>query len=152
MRFKSFGLAIVLLMFASFAQAQTPPIAPTQMSFTATDADVAATLSYHLDFFQCTSITAGAGVGCAAAPFQTGVDISKAGMTTAGTTRTLSLTAAPANGLLAATPAGIPFVGTLIANGDPQLGAVNSPRSSASNAFFGRARILAAPTGVTAVQ
>jgi len=146
----AFALASICCLPAT-AHAQTP-IAPSGMTFTATGADVAKTLSYRLDFFQCASVTAGAGVGCAAAPFQTGVDVPKVSITSAGTTRTLPLTTAPANGLLAATPAGVPMIATLIANGDPAQGASNSPRSSASNAFFGRALAVSAPSAVTVIQ
>lgn len=141
------GLAL-LLAVSRLASAQTVPIAPTVVSFTVTDADVAKTLAYRVEFFQCAGITGGGGTNCATAPFQSGVDVPKTAMTSAGTTRTLSLTGAPAAGALTALPTGVYFVGTLIAVADPAQAATNSPRSAVSNPFLEGVLPLGAPTAV----
>ena len=131
---------LVLSLFATRAQAQAVT-GPTTALFTQPAGDIPLTLSYQLDFFQCASVTvAGACVGQAATPFQSGAVIPVASVTTQtpdanGDNRTFPLTTAPASGLLGAIPVGTFFVATLIVNGDPAQGEGNSGRSAASNPF-----------------
>ncbi len=144
-------LLIGILLTATVVKAQTVT-APTAATFTQADADFAASASFFLEFFQCASLsttTPQTCVGQAAAPFQTGVTIPKANVTSVSPTRTFSLTIAPPNGLLASMPLGVPFVATVVANGDPAQGATNSARSVPSNPFFQGLRVLAAVTTLT---
>ncbi len=131
---------VVLLLFVTQAQAQVVT-GPNTAAFNQPAADIPLTLSYQLDFFQCASVTAGACVGQATTPFQSGAVIPVASVTTQtpdgnGNNRKFPLTTAPANGLLGAIPVGVPFVATLIVNGDPAQGEGTSGRSAASNPFF----------------
>jgi hypothetical protein len=138
-RFLLLALALLAVAIPASAQVVTKP---TAASFTQSDAEFAASLGYHLDFYQCASVTAGACVGQATAPFQQGVDVPKALVTTIvpvapdTNNRSFSFLVAPANQILSAAPAGIGFVVTLIVNGDPTLGFGESARSAASNPFF----------------
>jgi hypothetical protein len=144
---------VALLSCATRVSAQTV-VNPSTASFTQTPADIAATVSVQLDFFQCASLAAGVCVGQAATPFQAGALVPAASITTLatpdsfGNNRVMPLTAAPQLGLLQSAPAGVPFVATLIANGDPNLGAGASARSAASNGFFPSARPLGVATNV----
>ena len=146
-------IGVVLLgLVASQAQAQAVT-GPKTATFAQPAGDIPLTLSYQLDFFQCASVTAGACVGQAATPFQSGVVIPVASVTTQapdanGNNRTFPLTTAPASGLLGAIPVGTPFVATLIVNGDPAQGEGTSGRSAASNPFF----MPKVPTAVTTVK
>ena len=130
----------LLVLSASHARAQAVT-GPTKAVFAQPAGDIPLTLSYQMDFFQCASVTAGACVGQAATPFQSGVVIPVASVTTQapdanGANRTFPLNTAPASGLLGAIPVGVPFVATLIVNGDPAQGEGTSGRSAASNPFF----------------
>ncbi len=145
---------VLLALAAGRAQAQVVT-GPTRGVFAQPAADIPVTLSAQLDFFQCVSVSpAGACVGEATTPFQSGALIPAAAITTQapdanGNNRTFSLTTAPASGLLGAVPVGVPFVATLILNGDPAQGRGGaSPRSAASNPFFSASLPLAAATTV----
>jgi hypothetical protein len=149
-------IGAVLALFATSAQAQVVNN-PKAVSFTADDATMAKSLGVHVDFFACASLDASSAcVGQAAAPFQAGVDIPLPSVTLLapvdqfGNNRQVSLTAAPASGLLASVPSGQPFVAQLFFIGDANQGAANSPRSAASNPFFSGLKALAAPTGTRA--
>lgn len=144
------GLAAV----APKASAQVTS-APTTLSFTTPDTDLPKTLGYHVDFFQCGSISPqGLCVNQAGTPFQTGFDVPKAQVTTLspvdqfGNNRSVSLTTAPASGVLPSLPNGVFFVPTVTATGDPTQGATNSPRSAAGNPFLENPAALTAPTGI----
>jgi hypothetical protein len=151
----------MLVLVAGSASAQTV-IGPTKLEFTHSDADLTLTGTYHLDFFQCASITPAVPPatqptcnGQATTPSQSS-DVPKASVTTlsppdGAANRSISLTAPPANGNLAALPAGVPFVSTIIAVADPNVGGSGqSPRSAASNPFFSAGKTPAQPTGVVA--
>lgn len=155
MRSFFFGLCAVCLM-ATPAAAQVVT-GPRAVSFTADDASLSKSVGVHLDFFSCVSLdSAGVCVGQATAPLQTGVDIPLPSITTLspvdqfGNNRQVSLTTAPANGLLPSVPAGQPFVASLFLIGDANQGAANSPRSAASNPFFSGLKPLPAPSGARA--
>ncbi len=145
---------VLLVLVASGTQAQVVT-GPNRAAFAQVAADIPVTLSAQLDFFQCASVSAaGVCVGQATTPFQSGAVIPAAAITTQapdanGNNRTISLTTAPASGLLGAVPVGVPFVATLILNGDPAQGRGGaSPRSAASNPFFSASLPLAAATTV----
>lgn len=151
-----FILGILLLSVKVQAQVVT---GPTTALFAQPATDIPLTLSYQLDFFQCASISAptatppNACVGQAATPFQSGAVIPVASVTTQtpdanGDNRTFPLSTAPASDLLGAIPVGIPFVATLIVNGNPAQGEGNSARSAASNPFFSATKPAGAVTTV----
>lgn len=145
-----------VLAVATVARAQAV-IAPSKLLFKSTDADLGLTAAYHVDFYQCASVSSdGACVGQAASPFQ-GADVAKAAVVTlsppdtSGANRQIAMSAAPVSGVLAAMPAGVPFVGTLVAVSDPNAGGVGvSTRSAPSNPFFAQGKTPASPTGVLA--
>lgn len=144
-------LAIAFLLFALPASAQVV-ISPTGVTFTHTATDFAVTASYREEFFQCGSLTGGVCTGRAAAPFQTGTLIPKAAVTGTAPTRNFLFSSIPVGSPLPSLPAGVPFVTTLVAIGDPNVGGVGeSGRSSDSSPFFAQGRTPAAPTNV-AVQ
>lgn len=149
---KKLILTLAFILSFGLIQAQAQVNAPTSASYFHTDVDFNQTVSVKLEFFQCGSISGGTCVNQAAQPFQTGVDIPKASITTLstpdafGNTRTFSLTSAPASTSLQSLPAGVPFIATLIASGDPATGAGSSARSAASNPFFPSLKALAPVT------
>jgi hypothetical protein len=149
-------LLVACLVRAVSAQAQIV-IAPTGANFTATAADFANTLSYQFDLFACTSVTAGPPalcVGQSATAFGTGIVVPVASVVPLvppdafGNNYTFPLNVAPVLAFLQSTPAGVGYVATIIANGNPATGSLNSPRSAASNPFS-PGRSLA---GVTTVR
>jgi ABC-type sulfate transport system permease component len=165
-----FFLGAVLALFLAVPTVAAAQIAvnPQAATYVSTDADHAITATIHIDYFQCSSVTpAAACVGKASAPFQSGTDVPKASITSTGavtcptgvpagstcTTHSVSLTTAPANGVLASMPSGVGFVADLKAVGDTTIPGVagTSPYSADSNPFFARARTPAAP-GLVAVQ
>lgn len=152
---------VCFLIFGSIGAA-TPAFAqtvigPTRILFVHPDAELAVTGAYHVDFFQCASVSStGACVSQAASPFQ-GADVMKAAVVTlsppdaSGANRQIAMNAAPVSGVLGSMPAGVPFVGTLQAVGDPNAGGTGaSARSAASNPFFAAGKTPASPTGVLA--
>jgi hypothetical protein len=142
------------LLFARPSQAQVVT-APTGASFLYTDAQLAQVTSFVVEDFQCASLSGGICTGQAAAPFQTGVTIPKANVTTLspadsfGNNRAISFAAAPGSGILTSLPAGVPFVTTILAIGDPTTGTTGqSPRSAASNPFFATGVLPAVPGNI----
>lgn len=129
---------------------------PTSAVFNAVDADFTNTLSYHLEFFQCTAPPVnGVCAGVSTTPFMSGVDVPIAQVTTLAqpdctvtpcVNRSFSLAIPPANGYLNATPTGVFYLATLVAKGDPAKGMGDSGRSAASPPF------LAHPHPLTPVQ
>lgn len=153
-RFNSFLLIIIALFVLGLAAPAIAQVtAPVAASFSHSDADFAASTSFTFEFFQCTSIVAGQGQGCAPQPFQTGATVAKSAVTTIspvnqfGNNRQFSLT----GGLLPAAPLGVPFVATLTAVGDAAQGVSNSARSAASNPFYLGLRALT-PAGNVRTQ
>ena len=72
--------------FTAFLLAAVPAsaqvvVAPASMTFTHAAADFNVTASYRLEFFQCSSLNAGACVGRAATPFQAGASVPKSAVT-----------------------------------------------------------------------
>ncbi len=128
----------------------------TKAQFFESDTDMAALTGFQMDFFQCTAAPTGTPPDCttAGAPFQSGVVIPKANVTTLATpdcsvtpcnNREIALNQPPANGFLASTPIGVAFKATLIAKADPAVvGAVDSARSAASNPFTPHSQLTAA--------
>lgn len=149
-------LVLICFAWATPALAQTV-VNPQLAVFQQSDPEFNKSLSYHMDFFACTSLAAGVCQGQAVAPFQVGSDIAKAAVTTIsppnpdGTNRSFSMTTAPITGVLASMPTGTAFVTTLAAVGDPNMGATNSARSAASNPFFPSGTALA-PVGTLKVR
>lgn len=146
------ALALTLLPRLAAAQIVTQP---QSAHFTH---DMVGVISVHLNFYQCTGFTGtgqtAVGTGCAATPFQTGVDIPAASVALLnpvdqfGNNRAVSLVAAPVNTYLSSTPLGVPFVAAMAATGDPNAGLGVSPVSAVSNPFFPGLRAAAAPAGV----
>lgn len=142
-------LSVLLILLAAQSAAAQVITNPNHWSFTQPAADVPVTVSVHLEFFQCASVTTptpGICNGQAAQPFATTVDVAAASISS-GTAdangnvpRTFILT-----GAQMAMPVGVPFIATAVAVGDPLQGLGSSPRSAASNPFFGGVRPLAAP-------
>lgn len=167
-RLSVLGAVLALLVAVPMAAAAQVVVNPQAANYISADADHAITATIHVDYFQCASVTAAAAcVGKAAAPFQAGTDVAKSAITSAGvvtcptgmpagstcTTHVISLTTAPASGVLASMPSGIGFVADLKAVGDTTILGVagTSPYSTDSNPFFARARTPAAP-GLVVVQ
>lgn len=144
---RTWALLVAFLMSAVYAEAQVV-VAPTGVTFTHSATEFNRTASYREEFFQCTSVTAGVCTGRAAAPFQTGVLIPKAAVT--GTApRAFLFSSIPAGSPLPSLPAGVGFVSTLVAIGDPNAGATGeSARSGDSNPFFAQGVTPASPTNV----
>jgi hypothetical protein len=146
----------VVALVASVVSAQAQAVtAPTSASFPYTDAQMLQVTGFLIEDFQCASLVAGVCTGQAAAPFQTGATIPKANVATLnpvdafGNNRSVALNASPGNGVLASLPAGVPFVSTITAIGDPTQGASgNSVRSAASNPFFATGVQPAAPANM----
>jgi len=147
---------VLALGIASVARADAQAVtAPSGASFSYPDTALAQVTGFLIEDFQCASLTAGVCVGQAAAPFQTGANIPKANVVTLatpdafGNNRSVSFAAAPGSGVLTSLPAGVPFIATITAIGDPTVGATgNSPRSAASNPFFSSAVPPAAPSNI----
>lgn len=146
-------LALVFVAMAASAQAQVVT-GPSQITFSSPSHAIVAV--YHIDFFQCGSIAPpgsvnpGACVGRATAPFQTGVDVPKANITGSNPVYIIDLTTAPAVTVLPSLPAGMGFILTLTAVGDPSVGGTGqSVRSGDSNSFFRAGLVPAAPGNVT---
>lgn len=155
MRIKSVCLlALVIGLYAAPAQAQLA-VNPASVNFSHPPAEFDQTASYHVDFFQCTSVgTGGVCVGRAAGPFQTGFDVPKSQVTNATNERVISLQAPPASGVLAAMPTGVAFVISIQAIGDPAVGAsgISARSPDTPTAFIARGRTPAAPTLTHVVQ
>lgn len=145
-------LIVLSLVAATPARAQVVT-APTRAEFQHPDADYAVTGTYHLDFYQCASLTpAGLCQGRAAVPFSSGADIPKAAVTGNATLRTANFSGGAVPGVLQSMPIGVAFVSTVIAVGDGTIGGQGQSAPSVdSNAFFARGRTPASPTA-TAVR
>jgi len=141
-------LLAAMTLFAVPATAQVV-IAPTGTTFNHPTTEFNRTASYREEFFQCASVTAGVCTGRAAAPFQTGVLIPKAAITGTAPSRTFLFTSIPSGNPLPSLPAGVGFVATIVAIGDPNAGATGeSARSGDSNPFFAQGTTPASPTSV----
>ena len=137
-------MIVALLLSSVPAAAQTTITAPTIAQFSQSDADMAVATAFHLEFYQCVAPPVNGSCTPVSAPFQTGVDIPRAQVTTLDPpncaslpclNRTFSLTAAPADGYLASAPAGVAFVARMMT----KTATLSSPMSDPSNTFIVRA-------------
>lgn len=145
-------LAGAFVILGSVAQAQVV-VGPSSAVFSHPDDQYAITATYHLDFYQCASVTVDAAnpqgicIGQAAAPFQSGADVPKSAVTGDAQNRTVNLRTSSANGVLTAMPVGVGFVTKIKAVADATIAGVagTSAPSPESNPFFSQARTPAAP-------
>jgi hypothetical protein len=144
-------LALLCCLASPGVQAQTVS-APTTAVFAQSDADFALTVSYHVDFYQCASVVAGACVGASTTPFSTGVTVQQGNVIpltppdSAGNNRQFSLVDhGPVQAFLLTMPVTAAFVGTIQATG---VTGVISPISALSDVFY-PAHQLAVPGSFT---